>query len=77
MVKYILVIKGVPLHIYEAVKEDLAKQYQAKEIESPIFCHLPGDYAEIEVVWIDEEMEKYHFSTTVNRQAESTERVNS
>jgi hypothetical protein len=40
----------------------LAKQYEAKGMEVPIFTHLPQDYAEIELVWIDEEMEKEAFS---------------
>ena len=58
MVKYILVIKGVDELEYQAIRDDLVRQYEAKGMEVPIFTHLPQDYAEIELVWIDEEMEK-------------------
>lgn len=62
MSKYILVIKGVGEMEYQAIRDDLAKQYEAKGMEVPIFTYLPQDYAEIELVWIDEEMEKEAFS---------------
>lgn len=61
MVKYILVIKGVLWIEYVSIKKDLTEQYQAKGMEVPIFAYLPQDYAEIELVWIDEEMEKEAF----------------
>lgn len=62
MTKYILVIKGVGEMEYQAIRNDLVKQYEAKGMEVPIFTWLPQDYAEIELVWIDEEMEKEAFS---------------
>lgn len=67
MVKYILVIKGVNEPEYRAIKEDLTEQYQAKGMEVPIFSYLPQDYAEIELVWIDEEMERDAFSIALEK----------
>lgn len=66
IIKYILVIKGVSQSDYQGIKEDLVKQYEAKEIAPPFFVHLPGEYPEMEVLWIDEEMEKHHYALTVN-----------
>lgn len=65
MSKYILVIKGVSELEYNGITVDLAKQYEAKGMEVPIFAWLPQDYAEIELVWIDEEMEKEAFSKSL------------
>lgn len=65
MVKYILAIKGVSFDEYKEIREDLAKQYEAKGIEIPLFVHLPQDYPEIELIWIDEEMEKERFETSI------------
>lgn len=66
VIKYILVIKGVSQSDYEGIKEDLVKQYEAKEMALPFFVNLPGEYPELEVLWIDEEMEKHHYALTVN-----------
>jgi hypothetical protein len=65
--KYILVIKGVGELEYQAIRDDLAKQYEAKGMEVPIFAYLPQDYAEIELVWIDEEMERAAFSSALEK----------
>lgn len=67
MAKYILVLRGSFLgDDYEGLKNHISEQYQAKGMDVPIFAQLPGDEYSIEVVWIDEEMEKYHFATSVN-----------
>ena len=58
---YILIIKGVTQSEYQSIKEDLTSQYKAKGAEVPIFAYLPQDYAEIEVLWIDREMERDNF----------------
>lgn len=63
--KYILLIKGVSFDEYQQIREDLAKQYTAKGLEVPFFVCLPQDYVEIEVLWIDEEMEKERFSKSL------------
>lgn len=54
---YILIIKGVNDIEYRDIVSDLTNQYKAKGLEVPIFAYLPQDYAEIEVLWIDREME--------------------
>lgn len=58
MAKYILVIKGVDDPEFQSIRDDLIEQYKSKDMEVPIITRLPQDYAEIEVVWIDEEMER-------------------
>lgn len=65
---FILVIKGVTLDEYKAIKQDLAEQFQAKGLEVPVFAMLPQDYAEIEVLWIDEGMEKENFALSLAEQ---------
>lgn len=62
---YILIIKGVSDPEYQSIKEDLAKQYIAKGLEVPIFTMLPQDYAEIEVLWIDETIEKENYKLSL------------
>lgn len=60
--KCILVIKGVTLQDYNRIREDLTKQFNDRNIPLPLFCLLPADYTEIEVVWLDEDMEKAMYS---------------
>ena len=65
MANYILVIKGVSFPEYEKIREDLIKQYQSRGAEAPILAWLPQDYPEIEIVWINEEMEKENFAKSL------------
>lgn len=60
--KCIIVIKGVSLDIYRMIRQDLTSQIQEKDWSVPLFCCLPSDYTDIEVVWLDEDMEKAMFS---------------
>jgi len=63
---YILIIKGVSDPEYQAIKDDLSRQYAAKGMEVPLFTFLPQDYAEIEVLWIDEEVEKENYKLSLD-----------
>lgn len=49
--KFIIVIKGVSVKEYRDIRQDLIGQFNGPV---PFFAHLPGDYAEIKIVWIDE-----------------------
>lgn len=60
--KFIIVIKGTTVAEYELIRQDIAAQLLAMEMPPFLFARLPADYTEIEVVWIDEDMEKEQFS---------------
>lgn len=50
----ILIIYGaLPMAQYEAIRDDLVKQFVAKGLEPPFFVNLPADYTGIEAVWIE------------------------
>jgi hypothetical protein len=63
--KCIIVIKGVAKRDYEEIRQDLISQMESKGMPIPLFASLPADYVEIEVVWLDEDMEKAMFSETL------------
>ena len=63
--KCIIVIKGVPKNIYEEIRQDLSSQMEGKGMTIPLFAFLSTDYMEIEVVWLDEDMEKSMFSESL------------
>lgn len=74
---YILIIKGVTDTEYQRIKADLTEQYQAKNQEVPFFAWIPQDYAEIDILWVDEEVEKDNFKASlasINVSAESVNR---
>lgn len=62
---YILIIKGVTDLEYRDIKADLTEQYQAKNREVPFFAWIPQDYAEIDILWVDEEVEKDNFKESL------------
>lgn len=59
--KCIIVVKGVSYEAYEEIRRDLIQQMESKGMIIPLFTLLPADYTDIEVVWLDEEMEKEKF----------------
>lgn len=65
--KCIIVIKGVSKEEYEDIREDLTRQFNERNIPMPLFCLLPADYADIDIVWIDEEMEKENYAKVVEK----------
>lgn len=60
--KFIIVIKGTTVDEYELIRQDITDQLKAMDMPPFLFARLPADYTEIEVVWIDEDMEKEQFS---------------
>ena len=75
--KCIIVIKGVSLQDYLNIRQDLTNQIKEREWEVPLFCHLyAADYADIEVVWLDEEMEKAMFSESLEKVIANESRPN-
>lgn len=56
-VKAIVIIKAVSTAEYEIIRDDLTRQMMDRGWDLPVFATLPGDYPEIEVVWLDEKME--------------------
>lgn len=75
--KCIIVIKGVSLQDYLNIRQDLTNQIKEKEWEVPLFCHLyTADYAEIEVIWLDEEMERAMFSESLEKVIANESRPN-
>lgn len=64
---FILVIKGVSISDYEGIRSDLESQFKQRGIEPPFFCYLPSDYAEIETLWIDEDMEMERFRESLQQ----------
>lgn len=60
--KCIIVIRGLDMQSYEHTRADLISQMESKGMSIPLFASLPADYTEIEVVWLDEDMEKAMFS---------------
>lgn len=60
--KFIIVIKGTTVAEYELIRQDISNQLLAMDMPPFLFARLPADYTEIEVVWIDEDMEKEQFS---------------
>lgn len=65
--KCILVIKGVGVDTYDEIRKDLTQQIKDKDWDTPLFVLLPADYTEIEVVWLDEDMEKALFSESLKQ----------
>jgi hypothetical protein len=50
----ILIIYGVmSTNDYLAIRDDLAKQFEAKGLDKPIFVNFPADYYGLEVVWLE------------------------
>lgn len=74
--KCIIVIKGVSLRDYLSIRDDLASQIKEKGWEIPLFAHLPADYTEIEVVWLDDEMERAMFSESLEKVIANESRPN-
>lgn len=62
---YILIIKGVTDIEYRDIKADLTEQYQAKKQEVPFFAWIPQEYAEIDILWVDEQVEKDNFKESL------------
>jgi diphthamide synthase (EF-2-diphthine--ammonia ligase) len=60
--KFIIVIKGTTVPEYELIRQDIADQLKAMGMPPFLFARLSADYTEIEVVWIDEDMEKEQYS---------------
>lgn len=72
--KCIIVIKGVTRLDYERIRLDLVEQITRRGFGIPLFCRLPADYSDIEVVWLDEEMEKSMFSEALKGVQENESR---
>lgn len=66
--KAIVVIRSVSIAEYEIIRDDLTRQMMDREWDLPVFATLPGDYPEIEVVWLDEKMEKEKFIEIIKQQ---------
>ncbi len=63
--KCIVVIKGVTVEDYQRIRMDLVQQMETRGMIIPLFALLPTDYLDIEIVWLDEEMEKDLFSKSL------------
>jgi len=69
--KYIIVIKGVMYQEYQQIREDLIIQIKSIGWQVPLFCHLPSDYADIKVVWLNEDIEKAMFAQALQEEEKS------
>lgn len=65
--KAIIMIRHVSMAEYEIIRDDLTRQMMDRGWDIPIFVMLPGDYPDIEVVWLDEEMEKEKFIEVIKQ----------
>lgn len=63
--KCIIVIKGVTVEDYLRIRKDLTEQMEVRQMIIPLFALLPADYSDIEIVWLDEELEKDLFSKSL------------
>lgn len=68
--KFIIVIRGVSEEEYISIRHDLRLQFADRRWDVtnfPVFAKLPGDEANIEIVWIDSAMELEHLKL-INQQ---------
>lgn len=69
--KAIIVIKIAHPDAYEIVRDDLERQMKESGWDLPIFCRLnpnPDFGEEIDVVWIDDDIEKEKFIEIIRQQ---------
>jgi hypothetical protein len=64
--KCIVVIKGVTVEDYQRIRMDLVQQMETRGMIIPLFALLPADYSDIEIIWLDEEMEKDLFAKSLH-----------
>jgi hypothetical protein len=66
--KCIIIIRGLLYPNYMEVRKDLTAQFEEKGQPVPFFCQLPADYTDIEVVWIDKELEAEQYTQALRSQ---------
>lgn len=68
----IIIIRGVGYPTeYQEIRNDIASQISALQLPTPLFAYLPGDYSDIEVVWLDQEMERQRYVEALRKVNES------
>lgn len=69
--KCIIVIRGVDQQFYNYLRADLTQQLLERgvpEADLPLFALLPSDLAEIEVIWLDEQMDFAKYQAALQMQ---------
>lgn len=62
MMDFIIVIRGVMVNEYLAIRQDITTQIKDLGLSIPVFAHLPGEESGIEIIWTNPEMELEHLS---------------
>lgn len=66
-VNCIVTISNTTMDEYLSIVKDLTRQFEDRGITLPFFVHLPHQSAEINVVWVDEEIEKDHYAKILSK----------